>query len=169
MADFLNSWGGLIGLIGAVLSLSGLAASVWAVYRAGKARDAAEAARQETRSALTRALATVDLERAIALVQRLKEAHRTRRWDTCLGYYDLLQVILTDILTWYPAPTAEIHNDFEKAIQLIQTMETQVDAAQEQATDPAEFGAFNWMLNDILGFLRDLSISIKSLDQAEEN
>lgn len=169
MADFLNSWGGLIGLVGAVLSLFGLAASIWAVYRAGKAREAAEAARRETRVALTRALATVELERAIGLVQRLKEAHRTRRWDTCLGYYDLLQVMLTDILTWYPDTTPEIRNDIEKAIQLIQTMETQVDAAQEQATDPAEFGAFNWMLNDILGLLRDLSISIKSLDQEEKN
>lgn len=168
----LDIWGSWVGIAGLVITGIGAFISYKAFRRAGTARDAATAAEiasKETRAAIIRSLTTVDLERAIGLVQRLKEAHRARRWDICLGYYDSLQVMLTDVLTWYPAPTAEIRNDIEKAIQLIQTMETQVDTAREQATDPVEFGAFNWMLNDIQGLLRDLSISIKSLDQEEEN
>ena len=158
MADFLNSWGGLIGLVGAVLSLFGLAASIWAVYRAGKARDAAEAARRETRSALTRALATVDLERAIALVQRLKELHRDNRREASLVLYPILRVMLVDISYRHSESTAESQELLQRAIMQITEMEDRLGAS---AGDDADFREFSVRLNALQVNLENLASDIQ--------
>lgn len=149
MVDLLNSWGGLIGLAGAALSLFGLAASGWAVYRAGKARDAAEAARRETRSALTRALATVDLERAIALAQRLKELHQENRWEISAVLYQTLRVMLIDIAARCPADTPQWQPQLQAAILQITEIDNAVGAAIREGTEPSGLQKFNEILNDI--------------------
>ena len=89
MMDYLlDNWGSFIGVAGLVITILGVIISYLAFRRAGKARDAAAAAEiasKETRAAMTRYLTAVDLQRAIALLQRLKEMHRANRWETCLG------------------------------------------------------------------------------------
>lgn len=126
MDYLLDNWGSFIGVAGLVITILGVIISYLAFRRAGKARDAAaaaEVASKETRAAMPRSLTTVDLERAIALAQRLKELHRLGRWDTALECYHLLQAMLGDIATWHPAPTDELRDAFSNAIQLIQEME----------------------------------------------
>lgn len=158
MADFLNSWGGLIGLIGALLSLFGLAASIWAVYCAGKAREAAEAARRETRVALTRALATVELERAIALVQRLKELHRDNRREAGLVLYPILRVMLVDISFHHTESTAESQELLQRAIMQITEMEDRLGAS---TGDDADFREFSVKLNALQVNLENLASDIQ--------
>ena len=161
MADFLNSWGGLIGLIGAVLSLFGLAASIWAVYRAGKARDAAEAARRETRVALTRALATVDLERAIALVQRLKELHQETRWEVSAVLYQTLRVMLIDIAARCPADAPQWQLQLQAATLQVTEIDNAVSAAIGEGNEPPGRQNFNEVLNDIQVNLERMSSFIQ--------
>ena len=70
----LQNWGSFIGLIGVGVSIGVLIASLVAVYRAGKARDAAAAAEiasNDTQVEITKVLAIVDLERAIGLIERV--------------------------------------------------------------------------------------------------
>ena len=44
MDYFIENWESFVGLIGVIISIGGLIASLVAMYRAGKARDAATAA-----------------------------------------------------------------------------------------------------------------------------
>ena len=172
MDYFLDNWGNFIGIAGLIITGIGVIISYLAFHRAGKARDAAAAAEiasKETRAALTRTLTTVDLERTIALAQRLKELHRANRWDTALECYHLLQVMLADIATWHPAPTDEMRGAVSESIQLIQEMERQVDTARGKGTTPPEFNEFNFQLNEIQGLLREVALSIHSGAGGESN
>ena len=172
MEYFLDNWGSFIGIAGLIITGLGVIISYLAFHRAGKARDAAaaaEVASRETRVAITRTLTTVDLERAIALAQRLKELHRANRWDTALECYHLLQVMLADIATWHPAPTDEMRGAVSESIQLIQEMERQVDTARGKGTKPPEFNEFNFQLNEIQGLLREVALSIHSGAGGESN
>ena len=173
MMDYLlDNWGSFIGVAGLVITILGVIISYLAFRRAGKAREAAaaaEVASKETRAAMTRSLTTVDLERAIALAQRLKELHCLGRWDTALECYHLLQVMLGDIATWHPAPTDEMRDAVNDAIRLIREMERQVDTDRGQGADPPEFDEFNFQLNEIQGLLRGVALSIHSGAGGESN
>ena len=160
--DFLNDWGGLIGLIGAILSLIGLTAALLAAQRAEKARDAAEEAKIETRTGMNRTLVTIELSRATAALQRLKDLHRDRRWDISLEYYHILQVSLADISTWHPDPSQEIQETLRAAILQIQEIEERVDTASLIQSDLTELPELNRILNEILSQLREISISLHS-------
>ena len=161
MSEFLNQWGGLIGLIGAILSLIGLAAALLAAYRAKKAEDAAEEASEATRSAITRSLTTVDLERAIALVQRLKELQQESRWTVSSALYQTLRVMLIDIEARYPANVPELQQQLHRAILQVTEIDNNVSMALSEGFEPPQPEAFTSKLNDIQVNLERMSSYIK--------
>lgn len=157
---FLDNWGSFVSAVGVIISTGGLIVAFIAMQRAGKARDAAAAAQsatQETRAAITRALTTIELERAIALVQRLKELHRAQRWDASLGLYQTLRVMLADIDSRHPEPTLELHNTLRGAIPQITVIENSVDRAIRENGEPAGSRNFNRELNTIQSSLEEIA------------
>ena len=77
----------------------GLVASVGGLVYAFLARRAAksvEQAAREARRAITHTLSLVDVERAVALIGRLKDVHSQRNWDYALGLYPELRRMLAD-------------------------------------------------------------------------
>ena len=91
MQYVLDNWGSFVGLVSLIVTVIGL---FMVFRRAGEARKsatAAEAASLETRAALTRTLAIVDLERAIGLIQRLKSFHTAGRWEASSQHYQSLR------------------------------------------------------------------------------
>ena len=97
MGYFFDNWGSFAGLLGVVISAAGLAAA-W--VGAGKARDSAEAAElasRETRDAITAVLVVVELQRAIALIQRIKVLLSDEHWRTSLEHYQPLRAMLSDV------------------------------------------------------------------------
>lgn len=175
MSDFLNSWGGLISLSSAIISLIGLIAAfigliaaLKAAHRASKAREAAEEARRETRTAMTRALTTVDLERAIALVQRLNELQRDGRWEISQALYPTLMTNLSDINSRHPAITPELQQQLQGAILQITEMGSEVAVAIREGSEPSEFQAFNRILNNIHVSLLNISGSIQFFHEQSE-
>ena len=158
--DFLNDWGGLISLIGAILSLIGLTAALLAAQRAEKARDAAEKARNETRIALARALTTVELQRAIALVQQIKYLHQEGLWLVSSALYQTLRVMLIDIEVRHPAITSELQRQLQEAILQITEIDNRVNIALGEAAEPTGFQEFAEVLNEIQVNLERMSISI---------
>jgi hypothetical protein len=100
MGYFLDNWGSFASLVGVIISAAGLAAALVAMQRAGKARDSAEAAElasRETRDAITGVLVMVELQRAIALIQRIKDLIQDDLWVLTLGHYQPLRAMLADI------------------------------------------------------------------------
>ena len=163
MDYFLDNVGSVASVLGLVVTAAGGIISYMAFRRAGKARDAAAAAEiasKETRAAMTRSLTTVDLERAIALAQRLKELHRLGRWETCLEHYQPLRVLLSEIRSRHPALTPELRRTLEMAIIDVTEMGNALVAALRESVAITAAAEFDRTLNRIQSELERLSSSI---------
>ena len=91
MEYFLVNWGSLVSLVSLIITVIMAGIAKWRASQARASATAAETASIEARSAITRVLTIVDLERAIALVQRLKVLHREAKWEACLEHYPVLR------------------------------------------------------------------------------
>ncbi|PKB79120.1 MAG: hypothetical protein BZY88_14925 [SAR202 cluster bacterium Io17-Chloro-G9] len=97
-----DNWGSFVSLVSLIITVTMVGFAIW---RAGQAKESAEAAEKasiEARGAITRVLTIVDLERAIAQVQRLKVLHRESKWEACLEHYADLRHMLADIERTHP-------------------------------------------------------------------
>ena len=91
--------------LGLAVGIGGLVASIVGFVFAFLARRAAKSAEQaanEARQALSRNLSSVDVERAVALINRLKDLHRYRNWNQALGEYQVLRRTLIEISASIP-------------------------------------------------------------------
>ena len=87
-----NNWGSFVGILGLLASIGGFVVA----FLARRAAKSAEQAVSEAHRAITRTLSMVDVERAVALIGRLKDVHRQRNWDYALGLYPELRRMLAD-------------------------------------------------------------------------
>lgn len=145
MSYLLDNWGSFVSLVGLVATVIGL---IVVFRRAGEARTSAADARtaaQETQQAITDVLKIVDLERAIAVVQRLKQLNRDRKWEVSLELYQPLRVMLTNINARSTIETLDIR----EAIPQIRVMENTITYALAEGDEPAETNRFFGVLNDI--------------------
>ena len=94
-----DNWGSFVSVVSLIITVIMVGIAIWRTGQAQKSAKAAEAASSETKAALTRTLAIVDLERAIGLIQRLKSFHTAGRWEASSQHYQLLRVMLGDIDT----------------------------------------------------------------------
>ena len=130
MEYFLDNWSNFASLLSVAISLL-------AAYSAWQARNAAREARRETRRAIRRDLTTIDLQRAIALAERLKELHRFNRWETCLEHYQPLRVTLVEVHARHPALTAELKETLDDAILNIIVTENEASIALSSENRPS--------------------------------
>ena len=99
MIDFVtDNWGSLASAAGLVVSFVGIGWAIIELRRARAAAQAARAAANETRNDIARHVQAVDLERAIALIQRIKLLHDIGRWDAAMEQYQALRSILSHII-----------------------------------------------------------------------
>ena len=161
----LDIWGSWVGVVGLVVTIIGVVISYLAFQRAGKAREAAtaaEVASDETRAAIVRSLTMVDLERAIALVQRLKELHRSNQWATCLEHYQPLRVMLAEIRSRRSCLTPKLRQILDDAILNVVEMENAVTTAVTENEGLGQLRGFDRILNDIQAQLEGISSSIRA-------
>ena len=92
MMEFLLAhWGDVFSAVGLVVSLFGL---IWAIWEARRARRAAETAAEaaergasEAAGSIARTLAVADIQKAIDLIDRLKDRHSAYRWEAAVERY----------------------------------------------------------------------------------
>jgi hypothetical protein len=157
MDYFLDNWGSFVGLLSLIVTIIGFGVAIHRATQARKSAAAAEAASQETRKAVTKVLTLVDLQRAIALIQRLKALHRDNKWDACLGHYPDLRAMLADIDASHPAPTPGVHTTLRESILQLKVIEDSVDRALNDGTDPSGARNFNEVLNTIQVSLEEMA------------
>ena len=150
MDYFLDNWGSFVGVLSLVITIFGF---IIAIRRATEARTAS----REARAAVIRLLSIADLQRAIALIQRLKDLHRDSKWEASLEHYQALRVMMADIDSRLTDISAEHRFDLRSAIPLIVVIENDVDEAVRGATQPSEASSFNGVLNDIQVSLENLA------------
>ena len=150
-----DNWGSIISVLGLVATITGL----YVVFRrAGEARTSAEASRiaaQDTQRAITGVLTIVDLERAIAVVQRLKQLHIDQKWEVSLELYQPLRVMLTNINTRGTIETPEIRD----AIPQITIIEENITRALAQNGQPTSARKTFSILSDIQMSLEQIASS----------
>ena len=154
-----DNWGSFVSLISLIITVIMVGIAIRRANQARMSANAAEAASIDARGAITRVLTIVDLERAIALVQRLKVLHRESKWEACIGHYPDLRQMLSDIQKTYPTPTTEVLGIFRNAIPQITTIENDVDRALRSNTQPSDLDGFNETLNTIQQNLEDIASS----------
>ena len=161
MIEFVAAnWGGLVSVLGVVVSSVGLG---WAISEARRARNASQAAQdaaRETRSYIARHLQAVDLERAIALIQRIKDLHNGDRWQSAMEQYQPLRAMLADISARCPESQTELRAKLDTARVLVTRTEDLVGERSGQAIEDTERSEINQGLNLIQSALEELSSAL---------
>ena len=156
--DFATSnWGTLTSSVGVIVSLVGLG---WAIKEARGARSASQAAQKaarETNDQIARYLQTVDLERAIGLIQRIKLLHDTNRWEAAMEQYQSLRMMLSNIIARCPENHPEFREKLATARTIVRDMENFVGERIGQPIGERERSALNQPLNDIQSDLEELA------------
>ena len=152
--DFLqNHWGDLASALGLAVGALGLAMAAWAALNARSAKQAAV----EARDRIGRSLAATDLERSVALIQRLKLLHRNERWEAALEQYQALRAMLSSIIVRHADLEPGERARLVEARTLITSMERQVDEALVDGKRVENLTAMNSQLNQIQSDLEDMA------------
>ena len=150
-----DNWGSVVSSAGLVATILGL---LIVFRRAGEARRAADASRvaaQETQMAISGVLTIVDLERAIAMVQRIKQLHIDWKWEVSLELYQPLRVMLTNIHTRGTIEARELRVD----ILQLRIIEENITRAVAHGEEPSRVLNFPRELNNIQMRLEQLASS----------
>lgn len=156
MSYLLDNWGSFVSLLGLVATVIGL---IVVFRRAGEARSSAADARtaaQETQQVITNMLTIVDLQRAIAMVQRLKQLHIDGKWEVSLELYQPLRVMLTNI----NARSTIERPELRQAMSQIRVIENTITTSLAEGGEPPETNYFFGTLNDIQVSLEAVASSV---------
>ena len=152
MEALLVSAGSWASISGAAISTVGLIATIILAWGARSASRAAHRAANRIENHLQ----SVDLARAIALIQRIKLLHDIGRWEAALEQYQSLRMMLSDIIVRSPEDQTAIHAKLATARAIVTTMENSVRGSIRQADEVADWSSLDASLNDIQSTLEEL-------------
>jgi hypothetical protein len=151
-----KNWGNAASVGGLV----GVALAFWQLVRTRKAAEAAKDAAEETGLAIRRVLTISDIERAIALLERLKEYHRANKWEVAAALYGQVASLLADI----PVKSPETLESIQYAVSQLGIMEVYVDQGLRKNQPPQDAETFVIRLLEIQQNLRAIA---GQLEQAQ--
>ena len=99
---------------------------IWAIREARGARSASEAAEtaaSETRCQVAHHLQTVDLQRAIGLIERIKTLHDNELWEASREHYQTLREMLSDVIVRCPENQSDVRDKLATARTIVRHME----------------------------------------------
>ena len=170
MGFWSSTWGDIATVIGIFVALGGLA---WAIKEARGARSASESAAEaasDTSAQIARHLQTVDLQRAIGLIQRIKTLHDNDRWEASRELYQSLREMLSDIIARCPDEQADLRKKLVAARTTLSKTEESVrrSVSSTQAVSGNTRSQFNKRLNGIQSDLEELASSVELGDSQGE-
>ena len=155
-----TNWGDVVTVGGIIVSLVGF---IWAIKVARGARsasEAAEAAASATKDQMTHHLQSVDLQRAIGLINRIKTLHDNDQWDASREHYQTLREMLSDVIVRCPEDQRDLREKLAIARTIVTSMED-VGRSPDGTTVPKrERTRLNLILNDIQSNLEELASSV---------
>ena len=157
MEFWLTSWGDVATVVGIIVSLGAI---VWAIKEARGARSAsqaAETAASETRDQIQRHLQTVDLHRAIGLIERIKTLHDNDRWEAAREHYQELRAMLSDVIARCPENQTGVREKLAIARTIIRNTENFVRERIGKEIQDQDRSQLNQSLNDIQSDLEELA------------
>ena len=164
MESLLVSAGSWASISGATISTVGLIATIILAWGARSASRAAHRAANRIENHLQ----SVDLARAIALIQRIKLLHDIGRWEAALEQYQSLRMMLSDIIVRSPEDQTAIHEKLATARAIVTTMENSVRGSIRQADEVSDWSSLDASLNDIQSTLEELESALGFGNSSEE-
>ena len=162
MMDFLSTtWGDVASVVGIIVSLGGF---IWAIREASGARSASEAAQtaaNQARDQIARHLQTVDLQRAIGLIARIKTLHDNGRWEGSTELYQTLREMLSDVIVRCPEGQASVREKLATARTIVRDMEDLVRPRVGRVIPERDRTRLNQSLNDIQSDLEELASDVR--------
>lgn len=150
-----ENWGGFVGVLGVIVSAAGL----WYAVLARRAARSAEGAANDARRALSRKLSSVEIERAVALIDRVKGLHRQSYWDRALELYPELRRALTEIHASMPEDLDAIRDIVLESVSWVIAIEHIVSRALYANTEPDDAAGLDDALTRIQQNLETLQSS----------
>ena len=124
----LDDAGSIASLAGLAVSLGGLAIAIWQIKKLrGETRAANEAA-AETRRALQREVAGINLTRVNERIDGLKELHRRGEWDRALDRYTEIRRTLIDVRFRHPGLSEEQRETIATVVAGLRRIENAVES-----------------------------------------
>lgn len=148
-----NNWGDLFSALGFAASALGLMAAAWAALNARSAKRAAI----EARDRIGRTLTVADVQRAISLIERIKERHAENRWDAAADRYPDLRELLYNIEARLPDEYGEMRRYLLRAAT--QALELENEAIGGALT-PEKSIENAQLLNDMQNVLQRLASNL---------
>ena len=163
MDYLIENWGSFVGVLGLLASVGGL---VYALLARLAAKSAEQAAR-EARQALARTISSIDVERAVAPIGRLKDIHDRRNWDYALGIYPDLRRTLSQISESIPVDLSQYRSSINRAVPQITAMENLVRRSREEneSGELEDISSLDETLNEIQQDLETLQSNMMYSDE----
>ena len=120
-------------------------------------RHKRRAAANETRNDIARHLQAVDLERAIALIQRIKLLHDIGRWEAAMEQYQLLRSMLSHIIARSSESQSGLRAGLANARTAVTGIENFVEERIGHDIEASDRSRLNRRLNRIQGDLEELA------------
>ena len=160
--------------LGMGIGAGGLIASILSVIFAILARRAAKSAEHaatDARRAVVRTLSSIEVERAVSLINRLKYAHLQRNWDYALGLYPDLRRTLSQITEGVPAPLDHYRDLIKSAVPQITVIEKLVGRSryEEMAGEPEDISSLDDVLSEVQQNLESLQSSMMYSGESRSN
>lgn len=158
--EFWSVTGGIASAVGIIVSLVGL---FWAIKEARGARTAsraAEAAASETRDRIASHLQAVELQRAIALIERIKTLHDSERWEASGQHYQTLREMLSYVIARCPRYQTGIREKLATARAIVGEMDNFVRKPDDSDISSSERSRLNQSLNEIQSDLEELASNL---------
>ncbi|MBI2171830.1 MAG: hypothetical protein HYU30_07430 [Chloroflexi bacterium] len=167
-----KNWGNLASVVGLIATVAGLIFAIRQINRTKMAAEAAREAATKTSQALRRQLAAPDIQYAVDLIQRLKEYHRTKKWDSAIEWYQPLRLTLATIGAGFPGLTDSQKLILGGAREQVRLLEDQASTLMQlQALDepPTQLLAvINAIQSDLENILSDLKLSLPTNNREGE-
>lgn len=158
-------WRDAVAVTGLLVSLAGVLIgfpiAIYEIWRSRGAAEAAERAVNETRAAISRNLAAVDLERASNMIDEIRNLHRLGKWEVALYRYRDNRRMLSDVRARYPDLTPEQQNAIKEAVTHLQTLDRRVAEAEQTDSAPQISGRDEEYLQKVQSTLDDLASGLK--------
>lgn len=168
MEALLVSAGSWASISGAAISTIGLIATVIVAWGARSASRAARAAAIAASNSIERHLQAVDIERAIALIQRIKLLHDIARWEAAMEQYQALRMMLSGIIARTPEEQPEVRDRLGTARERVRRMEDFIREEQVSLNVADSNRAnLNRELNEIQSDLEELASDLGFGDPQE--
>ena len=159
-----TTWGDIATLVGIVVSFGGLAWAILAAQGAKSASLSAETAANEARDQIARHMQTVDLQRAIGLIERIKTLQDNERWEASGALYQALRAMITDVITRCPEDKREFREKLANARMIVRSIENDVRDRDNHAVSKQQRSRFNRTLNEIQSNLEELASAVAFVD-----